>query len=303
MGTPAGPHIVVAGSSNTDLVIACGRLPRPGETLLGGAFERHAGGKGANQAVAAARAGAKVTFIGACGDDDFGRAARASLQREGIDTRYFRTDRSGNPSGVALIFIGGKEKQNLIAVARSANNTVNIQDVQRARSILARCDAVIGSLEIPLAVIREAADIATEHGIPFILNPAPARPLADAMLKKVFALTPNVSELKVLAPECRGPREAAESLLDRGCRHVVVTLGSKGALVVDAKGARRILGRRVRPVDTVGAGDCFTAWLAMGIAKGLEVAEAARWANAAAAIAVTRPGAQAGMPFAREVSI
>lgn len=275
------PHVLVVGSSNTDLVIRCDRLPKPGETLLGGAFARFAGGKGANQAVAAARAGARVTFVGAHGRDDFGRAAKAGLRREGIDCRHF-VERDGVASGVALILLGGKTRENLIAVARSANDTVRAADVRRAAK--GRYDAVVAQLEVPPAAVAEAARLARAQGIPFILNPAPARDLPASLLRQVHTIVPNEHEARLLRR------------LDL-CRHVVITCGARGARV----DGRRVPAPRVRPVDTVGAGDCFTAWLAVGIAEGLSLEEAARRAARAASIAVTRPGAQSGMPWRREV--
>ena len=275
------PHLIVVGSSNTDLVIQCPRLPQPGETLLGGEFARFAGGKGANQAVAAARAGARVTFIGAHGNDDFGRTAKAGLRREGIDVRYFRERRTA-PSGVALILVGGRDRQNLIAVAHSANDTLSAADVRAARSIFQRADAVIAQLEVPLAAVLAAAELAAAAGIPFILNPAPARKLPAKLLHLVDTLTPNESEVKVVGT---------------GARRTVITLGERGVLL----GKQRIPAPKVKPVDTVGAGDCFTAWLAVGIAEGLPLEVAARRAVRAASIAVTRPGAQPGMPYRREV--
>ena len=275
------PHLIVVGSSNTDLVIQCDRLPKPGETLLGGAFARFAGGKGANQAVAAARAGVRVTFIGAHGNDDFGRAAKAGLRREGIDVRYFR-ERRQVPSGIALILVGGRDRQNLIAVARSANDTLSAADVRAARSVFRQADAVVAQLEVPLAAVQAAAELAAAAGIPFILNPAPARKLPANLLRLVDTLTPNEHEVGVVG---------------KGARRTVVTLGARGVRV----GKQRIPAPKVKPVDTVGAGDCITAWLAVGIAEGLPLEEAARRAVNAASIAVTRPGAQPGMPYRREV--
>lgn len=275
------PHLIVVGSSNTDLVIQCARLPQPGETLLGGEFARSAGGKGANQAVAAARAGAHVTFIGAHGNDDFGHAAKAGLRREGIDVRYFR-ERRNVPSGVALILIGGRDRQNQIAVARSANDTLSAADVQAARAVFRQADAVVAQLEVPLPAVQAAAELAVAAGIPFILNPAPARKLPAKLLRLVDTLTPNEHECKVV---------------DTGARRTVVTMGAQGVRL----GKLRISAPKVKPVDTVGAGDCFTAWLAVGIAEGLALEDAARRAVQAASIAVTRAGAQPGMPWRLEV--
>ena len=294
-----GVSIVVVGSSNTDLVLNCARLPAPGETLFGGELLRFGGGKGANQAVAAARAGARVTFVGARGDDDFGAQAARNLKSGGIDVRHFAVHPRLR-SGVAVILIGGRERQNQIVVARSANDALSAGAVNRAAAAIRRSDAVVAQLEVPLSAVERAAKLAHGAGVPFILNPAPARALPAALLRLVDTLVPNEHEARLLSG-ARDPARAARALLRRGCRRVVITLGAKGALLADAAGLRTLPAVRVKPVDTVGAGDCFTAWLAVGIGEGMSLDEAARRATRAASIAVTRPGAQAGMPHRREV--
>ncbi len=292
-------RLVVLGSSNTDLVVQCARLPRPGETLAGGDFAQHAGGKGANQAAAAARAGAKVAFIGRCGRDEFGRAAKAGLRREGIDVVHFH-ETNAAPSGIALILIGGQSRENMIAVARSANDRVTAADVLAAERVIARADVVVAQLEVPLAAVEAAASLAKQHGVPFILNPAPARKVPARLLRSVDTITPNAHEAEFLTGKPQ-PEAAAAELLRRGCRRVVVTLGAAGALLFDEHGSRRLAAPRVQAVDTVGAGDCFTAWLAVGLAEGLDFVAATQRAARAAALAVTRAGAQAGMPRRGEV--
>ena len=299
MSKPRPPRIVVVGSSNTDLVLKCPRLPRAGETLLGGEFSTHAGGKGANQAVAAARAGARVAFVGAHGSDEFGRAARRALRREGVNVRHFRAFEHV-PSGIALIFVGGEARENLIGVAHSANDLLSPSDVRMARPLFERADVVVCQLEVPLIVIEEAALLAGEQRVPFILNPAPAIPLPDFLLPAIHTLTPNEHEARVLTGKAK-PADAARVLRDRGCRNVIVTLGERGVLVADETGQRIIPAPKVVPVDTVGAGDCFTAWLAVGIAENLPLDAAVQRAVKAASIAVTRAGAQAGMPLRGEV--
>jgi ribokinase len=293
------PKIVVIGSSNTDLVVQCAHLPRPGETQLGGQFLRQAGGKGANQAVAAARAGARVAFVGAHGDDDFGRGAKAALRREGIDTTHFR-QRADEPSGIALILLGGRSRENLIAVAKSANDGVSSEDVLAAERLIAKSDAVLCQLEIPGPAIEKAAELANRHGVPFFLNPAPARRLSARLLRRVHTLIPNESEAETLSGRS-DPEEASRILRAKGCQQVVVTLGARGALLCDEAGVSRIPAPRVKPVDTVGAGDCFSAWLAVGIASGWSLQEASLRAVRAASVAVTRTGAQAGMPRREEL--
>lgn len=293
-------NIVVVGSSNTDLVLSCARLPKPGETLLGGELSRFGGGKGANQAVAAARAGASVTFVGARGDDDFGQQALKNLKAEGIDTRFF-TVTSKAPSGVAIILLGGKERQNQIVVARSANDEVSASAIKQASAAIKKAGAVVAQLEVPLASVVVAAQIAARAKVPFILNPAPARPLPAALLRLTDTLVPNEHEAELLTGQS-DPAKAAQALLKKGCHRVVVTLGAKGALLADASGVRTLKAVKVKPVDTVGAGDCFTAWLAVGLAEGLSLDTAAQRAMKAASIAVTRPGAQPGMPYRTELA-
>jgi ribokinase len=294
------PRIVVIGSSNTDLVLTCPHLPRPGETILGGPLSRLPGGKGANQAVAAARAGARVTFVGAHGNDDFGRAAKAALRAEGIDVRHF-VKRPNVGSGIALILLGGQSRENLIAVAQSANDTLSKADVVRAKKSIAAAGVIIAQLETPIEAVIAAAELAAVHRRPFVLNPAPARKLPASLLRLVHTLTPNESEAALLTGKV-DPRDAANALLDKGCHRVVVTLGSRGALLAEATGQQFIRAPKVRPVDTVGAGDCFTAWLAVGLASGLSARDAATQAAIAASICVTRSGAQASMPTSKEVS-
>lgn len=280
-------------------MITCARLPLPGETLSGGDFAEHAGGKGANQAVAAARAGAEVVFIGKHGCDEFGRAARHGLEAEGVDVAHFRETEEA-PSGVALILIGGRKRENMIAVARSANDLVSPEDVLAAEWEIARADAVVAQLEVPLPAIEAAAARARRHGIPFILNPAPARKLPVRLLRLVDTLTPNEREAEFLTGE-KNPEAAAAVLRQRGCRRVVISLGAKGAFISDEHGAERIAVPRVPVVDTVGAGDCLTAWVAVGIAEGLDLALATWQAVRAAALAVTCEGAQEAMPLREEV--
>lgn len=293
------PHLAVIGSSNTDLVLACDRLPTPGETLLGGEFQQHHGGKGANQAVAAARAGGRVLFVGARGEDDFGAAATRALSKEKIDLRRFVV-RKGISSGIALILLGGKSRENVIGVARSANDTVSPRDIVSASADIGRTGVVLTQLEIPLATVTAAARLAKQKGIPFILNPAPARELPGTLLKLVTVLTPNESEAALLSGE-KTPERAGKALLKRGCRNVLITLGSKGAMLVNRDGAKLFRAPKVKPVDTVGAGDCFNGWLAVGLAEKLSLEQSIERALRAASLSVTRSGAQSAMPYRREI--
>ena len=278
--------------------MSCARLPEPGETVVGGEFAQRAGGKGANQAVAAARAGARVVFIGRHGADEYGRAAREALIAEGIDLMNFH-ETPAAPSGVAMIFTGGKSRENMIAVARSSNDLVTAEDVAAAEREIARADAVLAQLEVPLAAVEAAATLARRHDVPFILNPAPARKLPVRLLRLVDTLTPNEHEAHFLTGEKRS-EDAAAVLRERGCRRVVITLGAKGALICDEHGTELVEAPRVTAVDTVGAGDCFTAWMAVGLAEKPDIALATWLGVRAAAVAVTREGAQAGMPLRAE---
>lgn len=292
-------RVVVIGSSNTDLVVACSRLPKKGETILGGEFHCVSGGKGANQAVAAARAGASVTFIGACGDDDFGTRAITSLKREQINLSHFHI-RRGIPSGVALILIGGKSRDNMIAVAKSANDTVSASDIRSAQPEIVKAGAILAQLEIPLEAVLAAAEAAHQSEIPFLLNPAPARALPRKLWKWVDTLTPNQHEALLLSGESTVER-AGKKLLSLGCQNIVITRGSRGALLINHQGMKSFPAHKVKAIDTVGAGDCFSAWLAVGRAEGLPIESSITRALKAASFSVTRPGAQSSMPYRREV--
>ena len=298
----ATPAIVVVGSSNTDLVLTLPRLPRPGESLPDGAYARHAGGKGANQAVAAARAGVKVTFIGARGEDDFGQAAAEGLRAEGIDIRHFHPLKEAN-SGIALIFIGAEDGQNMIGVARSANDCLEASHVHAAAQDFAQARAALVQFETPLEAVMATALEAERAGIPLLLNPAPVppRPVPRLLWKSVHIATPNEHEILALTGAATID-EGAARLLEWGCRHVVVTLGAKGARIYRPDGpAQSIPAAPVTAIDTVGAGDCFSGWLAAGMASGLDLSTAVSQAVEAASISVTRPGAQASMPQRHEV--
>lgn len=309
---PEKPRLVVVGSTNTDLVVAVPRIPSPGETVLGGAMETLPGGKGANQAVAAARLGADVTFVARIGDDDFGRSARAGLLRDGIDTRFVGVT-PGVASGVALIAVREETGENAIVVAPGANACLSPDDVDAAAAAFDRADAVVVSLEVPLEAVARAADAGHARRIPVILNPAPARRLPPDLLGKVSVLTPNETEaVQILGadPDGRDDEDPgrlgdinalATGLLGLGVDAAVVTLGARGAAIVTPDGVEFAPGVPVRAVDTVAAGDCFTAAVAVEFARGVSLRNAVRFANAAAALSVTRRGAQPSLPTRAEV--
>jgi ribokinase len=295
-------RIVVVGSSNTDMILKMDRIPRPGETILGGEFITAAGGKGANQAVAAARAGGDVTFVGRVGRDMFGERALAGLAAEGINVDHVQYDDS--PSGVALIFVGG-DGENSIGVAGGANGKLETGDVSNAKGAFSAADVVIMQLESPLDAIQAAAELANQCGATVVLNPAPAQPLPDKLLKQISILTPNETEAELLTGiqvlDDASCARAAEILRSKGVRTVIITLGSRGAFVASDDGQRVVSGFTVKPVDTTAAGDTFNGALAVALAEGGDLAVALRFANAAAAISVTRMGAQPSAPSRQEI--
>lgn len=299
----ARPSIVVVGSSNTDMIIKLDRIPRPGETLLGGQFAMAAGGKGANQAVGAARAGGAVTFVARVGDDMFGRQAIAGFVRDRICVDYVSKDRRA-PSGVALIFVA-KDGQNSIAVAGGANTRLSPADVGRAAHAIKDARTLVLQLETPLAAVQAAISIAARSHVPVILNPAPARPLPDKLLSRVSILTPNETEAELLTgvtvTDDSTAERAAAALLERGVGTVILTLGARGAFVATRDTKQLVQGFKVRAVDATAAGDVFNGALAVALAEGRQLLDAVRFANAAAAISVTRLGAQPSAPSRSEI--
>ena len=300
---PAG-RIVVVGSINVDLVVRVATLPRPGETVLGGRFASVPGGKGANQAVAAARAGGRTTFVARVGDDSMGHAAINAFRAEGIETDFITIPPHG-PTGVALILVDASG-ENSIAVAGGANYRLCTDDIERARPAIEAADVILLQLEVPLEAVAHAVTIAKAAGTRVILNPAPARPLTAALLARVDILTPNETEAESLASQ--GPAlSAAEAdalagtLLGLGPRAVVVTRGAAGALVATAEDRTHVPAFPVEPRDTVAAGDVFNGCLAVMLAEGLDLVAATRFAAAAAAISVTREGAQTSAPHRGEI--
>ncbi|MGZ5424882.1 MAG: ribokinase [Candidatus Aminicenantales bacterium] len=296
-------RILVIGSSNTDMVIRVPRIPRPGETILGGTFTMAAGGKGANQVVAAARAGGRVTFVARVGDDVFGERALANFATDGLDARFIvRT--AGSASGVALINVD-EHGENSISVASGANTLLSIEDVDRADDAFAAADIVLLQLESPLETVEAAARKAGERGVPVVLNPAPARPLEDGLLRRVAVLTPNEHEAEILTGVAvrdeRGAREASARLRARGPATVVITLGERGVFAAAREFEGLVPAFKVDPVDTTAAGDVFNGALAVALAEKLPLVAALRFAQAAAAISVTRPGAQPSAPMRAEI--
>lgn len=253
--------------------------------------------------MAAARAGGSVTFIARVGKDMFGKQAAAGFKRDGIHVEHVTTDKSA-PSGVALIFVA-KNGENSIAVASGANAKLSPADVRKAAKSIRSAAILVAQLETPLETIETAAGIAAKAGVRFILNPAPACPLPDSLLKLVSILTPNETEAEILTgiqvTDKASASKAAAALRARGVATVIITLGSRGALLANASGDHLIPGFKVKAVDTTAAGDTFNGALAVALAEGMTATAAVRFANAAAAISVTRLGAQGSAPSRREI--
>ncbi len=298
-------QILVVGSSNTDMVIKAARLPRPGETILGGTFFMNPGGKGANQAVAIARLGGSVTFICKTGSDIFGHQSQQLFEEEGINTSYVFSD-SGNPSGVALITVDEKA-ENCIVVASGANANLLPSDLAKAEEAIEQADLILMQLEVPMETVCFVADIAWQKGKKVILNPAPAHPLPADLLRHLYLITPNETEAEMITgvkiTDESSAGEAARLLSEMGGQHVIITLGSKGALIYSDGKAEMVPALKVEAVDTTAAGDVFNGALTVALSEGRSLKEAARFACKASAISVTRVGAQSSAPYRNEVDI
>ena len=296
--------IVVVGSINTDLVSATARIPLAGETVLGSDFKIYPGGKGANQAVAIARLGYPVRMIGRLGSDSFGREARAHLNSAGVDTDLVETD--DGPSGIAVICVSATG-ENSIIVTPGANGTLAPSHLAQYRAEIRNAGAVLTQLEIPIETVEHLAEICSREGIPLILDPAPAANLPDSLFKHVSWLTPNLTEAVFYVNEGGGamefdPRAAVRQLRRRGVHGVLLKLGKKGAVLGDGDSKIETLPAfEVQAIDTTAAGDAFNGGFAVGLMKGMNPVESARFATAVAAISVTRPGAQPSMPTLNEV--
>jgi len=310
MTTPGAEHsaknvtakICVVGSCNLDLTFSVRRLPRCGETLAAHALHQGFGGKGANQAVAAARLGAQVAMIARMGDDAFGRHYLENFRSQAIDTAFVRAD-PGLPTGMASIFVSDAG-ENCIVVAAGANAGLTADDIRNAAAVIQRADAVLCQLETPVETALAAFQIARTAGVRTLLNPAPAADLPGELLRLTDLCVPNETELELLTArslEASGGVETAARILRlRGPASIVVTLGAAGALVLDET-AGLLAGQRVDLVDPTGAGDVFIGALAVFLAEGLALRDAARNANAAAALSVTRLGTQSAAPTRAEV--
>lgn len=284
-------RVIVVGSINVDLVVTAPHLPRPGETVTDGMFARHLGGKGANQAVAAARAGASVTMVGAVGADADGNESLAALAAEGVDISTVR--RADSPTGVAIIAVA-PDGENQIVVASGANGLLSADDASLA-NMPASPGVLLTCFEIPMPTVMAAVQAAGRIGLQVIVNPAPAQPLPPELLEAGAILTPNADELLALT-SATDLEAGISSLLAAGARAVIVTLGAEGALVAQGARRRTIAARAVEALDTTGAGDTFSGVLAAWLASGHDLEAAAEAANVAAGLSVTRAGARDGMP-------
>lgn len=286
-------HIVVVGSLNMDMVVRTPHLPNMGETVIGSDFRNYPGGKGANQAVAAARLGAQVKLVGRVGADSFGDILLDTLAQAGVDTTHV-VQLENTASGVAFITVddGG---QNTIVVASGANGSLSPEDVSAAESAFSGASVLLVQLECPLAAVERAIQLAKRHGAQVVLNPAPAQLLDASLLKRVDYLIPNQTELALLAGQ-DSIQSAIRVLHEHGVGRLVVTMGSEGALVVDGEFQEQVPTYPVQVVDTTAAGDAFAGAFAVGLTEGLSILQAAVWGNAAGALAVTRSGAQPSLP-------
>lgn len=291
--------VVVVGSSNTDMVFRTPRIPQPGETIMGEDFDQLPGGKGANQAVAAARAGAEVHFIAKVGDDDLGKAALKTYQENGIQTNCIQQTAAA-ASGVAMILVNNSSGENAIVVAPGANALLTPEDIEAAKSIIEQADVLLVQLETPLDTVQHALAIARQKGVITILNPAPAQQLSERILSLVDYLTPNETETAILSgilPRDEDSALEASLTLSAYVKNVIITQGSKGAFLRRSDGfTSQIPTERVKAVDTTAAGDVFNGYLASALAKGQDLVAAIQTANRAAAKSVTQKGAQPSIP-------
>jgi ribokinase len=296
--------IVVVGSCNTDMVIKADRLPVPGETILGGTFFMNPGGKGANQAVAASRMGGNVTLISKTGNDVFGKQSVMLYTAENIKTDFIYSDPK-HPSGVALITVDS-QGENCIVVASGANAYLNPSDIDKASAEIEGSDLVLMQLEIPIETVEYVADMASKKGIKVILNPAPARALSDNLLKNLYIIVPNKSEAEILSgikvSDIDSAKQAADIISAKGVDIVVITLGSQGALIKEYNEYLFVEAFKVDALDTTAAGDTFCGAFCVGLSEGRSIPEAVKLAARAAAITVTRMGAQASIPYRTELS-
>lgn len=295
--------ILVIGSTNIDMIACVEHLPRPGETVGEARFMQSNGGKGANQAVAAARLGGDVAFVTCLGDDAVAETLRRQFADDGIDTEALFTA-EGTPTGTALIYVS-QDGENCIAVAPGANHRLTCEAIDAVTDRIAGADYLLIQLEIPMETVAYAIEKAHEVGTRVVLNPAPAMPLPDELLRKVYLITPNRTESETLTGiAVHTPQDAslaADALLAKGVGNVIVTLGGEGALIKTSTGEQLIPACKVTPVDTTAAGDVFNGALLVALSEGRSLSDAVHFAARSASVSVTRMGAQTSIPWRREI--
>ncbi len=304
-------YVLIIGSSNLDFMIYSKRFPNPGETVTGGSFKQYLGGKGANQAVASVRSGSMTIFIGKIGTDFFGDQMVSQLTDEGINMNHIIRD-SKEPSGVAFILID-QNGENMISVAPGANFNLKPEEIRSRAQIIKNANSIVVQMEIPIETIQEIFKIASEGNAIKILNPAPLKPLPVDIFSKVDIIIPNEGELfrlysllgfkDILGENTQKIFQISRDIANLGLKFIITTLGNRGCLIFDKKNDKfyQVATPKVKPVDTVGAGDCFIGVLASQLNKGIDIVNAAKFATVAASIAVTRKGAQESMPFSNEI--
>ena len=296
--------ITVIGSIHIDFYVSLPKLPVPGETVLGYDFIMKPGGKGANQAVATARLGAHTYMVGRLGNDLFMEKLLDNFAKNNVDTRYVSIDENTH-TGTAFILLDKNTGENMIAVAPGADAHVSRDDVEKAVPAIKDSDIVLLQLEIPLDTVLYAVKKASELGKKVILNPAPATPLPDEIYRYIYVITPNRVEAELLTnikvKDVEDAVKAGKLLIDKGVKYAIITMGSKGSIVISKEMAKYVPAYKVEPIDTTGAGDAFNGALAVFLAEGYDIVEACKRANAAAAIQITKLGAQEGLPTRNEL--
>jgi len=296
--------ITVMGSFVVDLMARAPHLPVKGETVKGTTFKMGPGGKGSNQGVAAKRAGAEVTMITKLGRDDFAEIALKSFKNEGMDTKFIFQEEKES-TGAALIMVDENTSENEILVTLGACNHLTDEDIEKARENIEASSVFLTQLETNVDAVVKAVSIAFNKGVKVILNPAPVQAISDELLKKVYILSPNEVEASILSgieiKTVEDAERAAKVLMNRGCENVIITLGSKGALVATKEKTEFIDALKVNAVDTTGAGDAYNGGLATALAEGKDIFEAAKFANVVGALSVTKIGTAPAMPFRKEI--
>ena len=296
-------NITVIGSSNTDLIMQVDNIPNPGETILATQFSITPGGKGANQAVAAARAGGAVNFIACIGKDIFGDNAIEVLKKENIDTSFIHRN-NDTPSGIAMVYVDSNA-ENSISIAPGSNFELSPKNIDKSFDRIFENKIILAQLEVPIETVEHTARISRKHGITYILDPAPAELLSDDLLRNIDIITPNETEAEKLTgiavTDETSARAACKKLHDRGTDTIIITMGSRGVFLSNSAHSLLLPSYKVDPIDTTGAGDIFNGALAKSLSEDSDIIEAIKFANAAAAISVTKFGAQASAPKESEI--